>query len=78
MESKGTHRHFGEVATYGPNIIISNEKQKIYVMWEVAEDTIVTQKEAEKKANTSVYVQLLNEFGTLSVWLHQYWLEPPE
>ena len=47
-------------------------------MWDVAADTNVTQKEAEKKANTSVYVQLLNEFGTMSVWLHQDWLEQPE
>ena len=36
-------------------------------MCDVAADTNVTQKEAEKKANTSVYVQILNECGTLSV-----------
>jgi len=70
--------HLSEVATNRPNIIIRNEKQKICVMWDVAADTNVTQKEAEKKANTSVYVQLLNEFGTMSVWLHQDWLEQPE
>jgi len=67
VESKSIHRHLREITANRPNTIIRNKKEKIRVMCDVAADTNVTQKEAEKKANTSVYVQILNECGTLSV-----------
>jgi hypothetical protein len=55
-----------EVTASKPDIIIKSKKQKTCMLIDVAipADRNVTQKEAEKKLNTSVYVYRYNECGT--------------
>jgi hypothetical protein len=63
MESRG-HTD-SEVTANKPDIIITNKKEKTCILIDVAipADRNVTQKEAENKLNTRVYVQRYNECG---------------
>jgi hypothetical protein len=55
------------------HVVITNEKEETSTLIDVAipEDRNITQREAEKKINTRVYVWKYKEYGTCNARLYQ-------